>query len=80
MGNRTRRQRTAPIRKGGRFPSDMQQKQPTGSGFIKRFTFDVVERTSENMLTMCTDLTLNWREKAVQNQTGSQVEAHQPSC
>lgn len=41
------------------------QKQPKGSGFITKTTFDVAEqpteRMFENMLQMCTDLALNWQ-------------------
>lgn len=40
------RERSMLIRKEGRFPQDME---PTGSGFIKKSTFNVAEQTTEDV-------------------------------
>lgn len=52
----------------------LRQRQPTGSGFITKSTFDVAEQATERMFEntfmMCTDLVLNWREKALYNKLG----------
>lgn len=79
VGRRTQRGRMNPPKAPpARFtptpPRLGQQKQPKGSGFITKSTFDVAKQTTErmfeNMLQMCTDLALNCREKAVYEKLG----------